>query len=158
MGGKSEALLKQFESKAREAIDILEQLSDEDWKKVTKAEQWSVGVTAHHLAGAFQSVSDAVNRIASGQPLGFTMDMVNEMNARHAKDFANCTKAETLELFKKGAKVVATVVGGLSDDQLAKRGTFGPGGPPITAEQLITMALIEHTNEHLGSIRKTVGK
>ncbi len=158
MGAKSEALVKQFEAKAQEALDTLDRLSEEDWKKITEGEQWSVGVTAHHLAGSFQPVSDAVKRIVAGQPLGFTMDTIHEMNAKHAKDFANCNKAETVDLLKKGTKSAAAVVRGLSDDQLAKSGTFGPGGPAFTAEQLITMALIEHVDEHLGSIRKTVGK
>jgi hypothetical protein len=31
------------------------------------------------------------------------------------------------------------------------------GVPPMTAEQLITLALLNHIDEHFGSIRKTVG-
>jgi hypothetical protein len=46
MGAKGEALAKQFEAKAQEAATVLEKLSDVDWKKVTEAEKWSVGVTA----------------------------------------------------------------------------------------------------------------
>jgi hypothetical protein len=29
--------------------------------------------------------------------------------------------------------------------------------PPMTAEQLITLGLVGHIDEHMGSIRKTVG-
>jgi hypothetical protein len=57
MGAKSETLAKQFEAKAREAMATLEQLSEADWKKVTAAEKWPVGVTAHHLAGALEPIS-----------------------------------------------------------------------------------------------------
>jgi len=32
------------------------------------------------------------------------------------------------------------------------------GAPPITAEQIITMGLLNHIDEHFGSIRKTVGR
>jgi len=83
----------------------LDQLSEADCKKVTAAEQWSVGVTAHHLAGALEPVSNIVKGIVAGQSLGnFTGDTLDEMNAKHAKDFANCTKAETIELHRKGAR------------------------------------------------------
>jgi hypothetical protein len=46
MGARSETLARQFEAKAREAAAVLEKLSDADWKKVTEAEGWTVGVTA----------------------------------------------------------------------------------------------------------------
>ena len=45
---------------------------------------------------------------------------------------------------------------GLSDEQLAKSGTVLTGNPPMSAEQVITGILINHIDEHLGSIRKTV--
>jgi hypothetical protein len=158
MGAKSEDLAKRFEAKAREALVTLEQLSEADWEKVTAAEQWSVGVTAHHLAGGLEAVSSIVKVIAAGQSLGnFTGDMLDQMNAQHAKDHANCTRAETIELHRKGAETAAAVVRGLSDEQLAKSGTVFTGMPPMTAEQLITRGLLDHIDEHFGSIRKTVG-
>jgi hypothetical protein len=83
--------------------------------------------------------------------------MLDEMNAKHAKDYAHCTKAETIELLKTGAAAAAAVVRGLSDDQLAKRGTVLTDAPPMTAEQLVNGALIAHIDEHFSSIRKTAG-
>ena len=158
MGAKSEALATQFEAKARDAMATLEQLSEADWKKVTAAEQWPVGVTAHHLAGALEPISGMIKAIVAGQPLGnFTGDLLDEMNAQHARDYANCTKAETIELHRKGVAAAAATIRGLSDDQLAKSGTVFTGMPPMTAEQLIISGLLDHTDEHFGSIRRTVG-
>ena len=37
---------RQFEGKTRDALATLEKLGDTDWKKVTAAEKWTVGVTA----------------------------------------------------------------------------------------------------------------
>jgi hypothetical protein len=88
----------------------------------------------------------------------FTMDMLDEMNARHAKEHANCTRAETLELHTKGTATAAAVVRGLSDEQLAKSGTVLTGNPPMTAEQVVTGILIHHIDDHFGSIRRTVGR
>ena len=50
MGTRSEALAKQFEAKVQEAVAVIEQLSEADWKQVTAAERWTVRVTAHHRA------------------------------------------------------------------------------------------------------------
>jgi hypothetical protein len=158
MGAKGEALAKQFETKAQEATAVLEKLSDADWKKVTAAEKWPVGVTAHHVAQSHEGIANIIKAVVAGQSMGnFTMDMLNEMNAKHAKDFANCTKAETLDLHKKGAAAAAAVVRGLSDDQLAKSATVLTGMPAMTAEQIVTNILINHINDHYGSIRKTIG-
>ena len=158
MGAKAEALARQFEAKAHEATAVLEKLRDTDWSKLTEAEKWSVGVTAHHVAGSHQPIADIIKTVAAGQSIpNFTMDVLHEMNAKHAKDFAGCTKAETIDLHKKGVAAAAAIVRGLSDDQLAKSGTVLTGAPPMTAEQVITGILIHHIDDHFGSIRKTVG-
>jgi Mycothiol maleylpyruvate isomerase N-terminal domain len=158
MGAKSEALAKQFEAKVQEAVAVIEKLSDVEWKKVTEAEHWTVGVTAHHLASAFEPVAGIVTTIVTGQSRGnFTRAMLDEMNARHAQEHANCTKAETIALLKRGAVTAAAVVRGLHDEQLATSGTVFTDAPPMTAEQLIISGLIGHIEAHVGSIRKTVG-
>lgn len=158
MAAKAEALATQFETKAREAAAVLAKLSDADWKKTTGSEQWTVAATAHHIAGSHEGIAGIVKAIASGQARPpFTMDMLHEMNAKHAGEHAGVTKAETIALHEKGAAAAAAVVRGLSDEQLAKSGTVLTGMPPMTAEQVVTNILIHHIDDHLGSIRKTVG-
>jgi hypothetical protein len=157
MGAKSEALAKQLEVKVREAMATLEKLGDGDWKKVTEVEKWPVGVTAHHVAGVLEPISKMVEAVVAGQSLDFTNEMLDKRNAKHAKDYANCTKAETIELLQKGAAIAAAVIRGRSDDQLAKSGIALADAPPMTAEQLITGGLLDHIDEHFRSIRKTVG-
>jgi len=156
---KGEALAKQFEAKAQEATTVLEKLTDADWKKVTTDEKWSVGVTAHHVAGSHEAIAGMIKTIASGgsMPPGFTMDALHAMNAKHANDFADVGRAETIELHKKGAAAAAAVVRSLSDEQLAKSGTVITGVPAMSAEQIVNNILINHIDSHFGSIRKTVG-
>ena len=158
MGATGEALAREFEAKAQEAARILEHLSDANWNKVTEAERWSVGVTAHHLAGSYDRVPDIAMGLAAGQSFGnFSRKMLDELNAQHAKDFAGCTKEETLALHRKAAAKAAAVVRGFSDEQLVKSGVLFTDAPPMTVEQLIRGGLIHHTDEHYGSIRKTIG-
>jgi hypothetical protein len=87
----------------------------------------------------------------------FTLEMLHEANARHARDHANATKAETVALHERGAAAAAAVVRGLSDDQLAKNATVLTGMPPMSVEQIITGILINHVDEHISSIRTAVG-
>jgi hypothetical protein len=158
MGARAEALAKKFEAKAQEATTVLERLSDADWKKVTAGEKWSVGVVAHHIAGSHEAIGGIIKSIAGGQALPpFTMDMLNEMNAQHAREHANCTRAETLALHKKGAAAAAAIVRGLDDASLGRTATVLGGMPPMSAEQAIEGILVNHVEDHLKSIRTAVG-
>ena len=124
MGAKGEALAKQFEAKAQEATAVLEKLSEVDWKKVTEAEKWSVGVTAHHVAGSHEGIAGIIKTVAAGQSMpNFTMDALHAMNAKHAQDFANVSKADTVALHKKNAAAAAALVRGLNDADLARSAT-----------------------------------
>jgi hypothetical protein len=158
MGARSENLAKQFEAKAAEATSVFEKLSDADWKKVTSAEKWPVGVTAHHIAVSHELIGGLVKSVASGQtgpPI--KMDDIHALNAKHAQDQANCTKSDTLALHKKGAAAAAAIVRGLNDADLDKSAAVLVGMPAMSAEQLTSGLLVGHIQEHLGSIRATVG-
>jgi hypothetical protein len=158
MGAKSEALAKQFEAKVQEATAVLEKLSEADWKKTTSGEKWTVGIVAHHVAGAHEGISGIIKTVAAGQSMPpFTMDALHEMNAKHAKEFAHATKAETVALHKKNAAAAAAVVRGLEDADLGRSGTVLTGVPAMTVEQIVTNILINHVDEHVRSIRATAG-
>jgi uncharacterized protein (TIGR03083 family) len=158
MAERAEKLAKQFEAKAQEATTAFEKLSDADWKKTTAAEKWTVGVVAHHVAGAHEAIANIVKTVASGQAMPhFTMAMLDDMNAKHAQEFANCTRADTIALHRKGAAGAAALVRGLGDAELDRSGTVLTGMPPMSAEQIVSGILINHVEEHLASIRATVG-
>ena len=158
MSARAETLAKQFEAQAAEMTTAIEKLTDVDWKKVTTAEKWPVGVTAHHVAGAHEPIAGIVKTVASGQAMPpFSMAALDEMNAKHAKDFAGCTKAETLALHQKGAASAAAMVRGLSDAELDRSGVLLTGMPNMTVQQIVEGVLINHVAEHLESIRATVG-
>jgi Mycothiol maleylpyruvate isomerase N-terminal domain len=158
MGARAEALAEKFEAKAQEATTVIERLSDADWKKVTAGEKWTVGVVAHHIAGSHEPIGGIVKGIASGQAMpGFTMEMLHDMNAQHAREHANCTKAETLDLHKKGAAAAAAIVRSLDDASLGRTAVVLTGMPAMSAEQAIDAILVNHVEEHLKSIRTAIG-
>ena len=158
MATKAETLAKQFEAKVQEATGVLERLSDADWTKTTSSEKWTVAVVAHHLAGAHEGIAGILKTVASGQSMpNFTMDMLHDMNAKHAKEHAMATKAETVGLHKKGAAAAAATLRGLSDAELGRSATVLTGMPPMSVEQIVGGILVHHIDEHLKSIKATVG-
>jgi hypothetical protein len=158
MAGRGEALAKKFEAKADEATAVFEKLSDADWKKVTTAEQWPVGVTAHHIASSHAGLSGVLKMLGDGKSPSIPLDAIHAGNAKHAQEFANCTKAETIALHKKNAAAAAAIVRGLSDAQLDNKGVVLQGIPPMSAADLAGGLLCGHVDEHLNSIRATVGQ
>jgi hypothetical protein len=158
MAAKAEALATQFEAKVQEATAVLERLTDADWQKTTSGEKWTVGVVAHHVAGSHEGIAGIIKSVASGQSMGnFTMEMLHEMNAKHAKEHARASRAETVALHKKGAAAAAAVVRGLSDADLGKSATVLAGMPAMSVEQIVNTILINHVNDHFASIKATVG-
>jgi hypothetical protein len=158
MGTKGEAFAEQFEAKVEEATALLEKLTDADWKRTTAAEKWTVAATAHHVAATYEPITHIIKTIAAGKTLPhFTRQMLDEMNAQHAKEFAGCTKQDTITLHQKGAATAAAAVRGLSDAELAKTGTVFTGVPLMSAEDMVKGALLGHIDEHFTSIRKTIG-
>jgi hypothetical protein len=158
MGARGEALAKQFETKANEATAALEGLSDADWKRVTAAEKWSVGVVAHHVASSHQGLSGLIKMLADGKPgPNISMDVIHAGNAKHAQEFGNVSKADTLALHKTNAAAAAATLRSIADADFDRSGTVLNGMPPMSAGQLAGGLLCSHVDEHLGSIRATVG-
>jgi hypothetical protein len=110
------------------------------------------------MAGAHEPILGLVKAVAGGQKsTTFTMDMIHATNAQHAKDFASCTRAETLALHRKGAAAAAAGVRGLSDTELDQTGAVLAGMPAMSTQQVIEAILINHMKDHLASIRATAG-
>jgi uncharacterized protein (TIGR03083 family) len=150
MSERARALADRFEQANRELIATVEGLSDAQWKAKTASEGWSVGVVAHHVAGGHMGISGAVQKIANGE--SFQLPNFDKMNAEHAIQFANTTKAETLALLRQNAAAAAAIVRGLGDAQLDRVG----GSLGMSAAQAIERILIGHVHDHHASIKKTI--
>jgi hypothetical protein len=158
MGARGETFAKQFEAKAQEVTAAIERLSDADWKRMTAAEKWPVGVVAHHVASSHQGICGLIKMLADGKPgPNIPMDAIHAGNAKHAQEFANVTKADTLALHKTNAAAAAGILRGIADTEFDRSGTVLNGLPAMSAGQLAGGLLCSHVDEHLGSIRATVG-
>ena len=155
MGSRVEELAKRFEQTNEEVIAAVQSSSDEQWRNTCSGEQWSVGVTAHHIGTSHVPVAGVVRALATGQPVPpLTAEMLDAGNAEHAQQFADCTKEETVELLRRSGREAVDMLRGLGDEQL-DNGAELPilGGQRVSAGQFAEMVLIGHPKDHLESIR-----
>lgn len=158
MGARGDALGSQLEQVNDELIRTIEGCSEQQWRATCAGEQWSVAVTAHHVASVQELLAGIVQSLGNGQPVPpVTMEMIDQGNAAHAQQFANCTKEETIGLLRSSGTAGAGILRGLSDQQL-ETGTEMPlmGGRRVTAGQFAEMVLIGHPRGHLESIRASI--
>jgi len=128
-------------------------VAPENWyrlERVTAAERWTVGVTAHHLAGGGGG-GRIVTGIVSGGPSRGNSLSISLYETAQACEGARRLHAETLALFQKGAATRPR--GRLAEDyQLSKSGTVFTDVPPDPS--VSSCWACSATSRHMGSIRK----
>lgn len=155
---RAQALTQQFTAVNNEVIALVEQTSAADWQKTCAGEQWSVGVTARHLASGYRPIGGLIAAVATGQPLPpITRAMIDQGNAQHAQEHANCTKAEVLDLLRNESAAAVQMISGLSDELFDNTATGEAFGGTVSAQQIAEYILIAHTGQHLASLKATVG-
>lgn len=127
----------------------------------TTADEWSVGVTAHHILGHLV-VAQLARSIADGAPLAFVdspPEALHEGNAAHAREFAGVTQDDVLLELKAAGPDAVTLVRGFSDSDLdAKAALRFLGGGEVSARQLLEGALLGGIAEHMAHIQAAVGQ
>ena len=154
---RANQLAAQFAAVNDEILDAIANATPEQWQRVTESEHWPAGVVAHHVA--------EVERFFTGVIAGFSDDEaapvelrgadVEVNNARHAAEFANVGRAETLAALRANGAALAGRIRDLDDDQLARVSVVFDG-QELTAEQIVRSAVIAHFQEHLGSLRQAL--
>ena len=154
MSERAQELAARFEKANDEFIAIVQGCTDEQWHTSVPDDGRSVALVAHHVAGAYRAIASWVRMIAEGQPLPpMTQEMIDEGNAQFAAQRPNPTRQETVDLLRRNGERAASLVRGLSDEQLDRTGStplFGPN--PLSAEQVIRGTLLGHLRGHRRSI------
>lgn len=158
MSERAEALASRFEAANNEFIATIEGCTDAQWHMKCPDEDRPVGVVAHHVAGAQRAAAGWMRVVAEGQPLPpLTMELIDQLNARHAERHSTIGKDETVALLRQNGQETAALIRALSDVELDRTSSaplFGPN--PVSAEQIITHVLIAHIKGHLRSIRQAL--
>lgn len=152
-----QALAARFAAFNQQLIDFVAQCGEADWRKVTKAEGWPVGVTAHHVGATHYPLIAWVQLMVEGQALPpVTMAIVDEMNRQHAETHTNCTPAEVLEILRRDGDQALAYLQTINDADLERQGYFPVFGVELSAGQLFAAVFIDYADQHLASMKATV--
>jgi hypothetical protein len=158
MSQRTIELVARFTGFKNEFIAFVDNCSDEDWQKMCSGEGWTVGVVAHHVAAGHFGAIDLARMIVAGEAMPeITMEAIDQMNAQHAKEHANCTTEEVLGLLRKNGSAFASYLEGLSEADLARTGYLALIGGDVSAQQLIEMVILQSGGEHFDSMKAATG-
>lgn len=156
MSQRAKDLSRRIQSFSNEIIAFVENMDDKDWSKTTEWEQWPVGTAARHLGTHF-AITQLAEMMIKGEDLPqMTMEQINAMSEKDAREHLDCTKAEALDQLREKSAGMVTFVSGLSDEALDCKGRMQALGGEVTVEQLLDFILFQSGGQHLASIRKAV--
>ena len=161
MSKRAAALADRIEEGAATLAAFAEGLSDTEWRTpVSATDRRSVGIIVHHVATVYPVEIDLVRAIASGKAVSeVTWEVVAQLNARHAQEQAEVTKADALELLRRNSREAADAVRAFTAEQLDRAAPFSLSfGAPVTAQFVIEDHPLRHSWHHLARIRKAVGR
>ena len=160
MSKRAEALAERIAQGHRELIAFVETLSEAEWRAYSPNEDRTVGVLVHHVASMLPPELDLVKILASGQPItGVTPEMVDQMNAEHAREHAHCAKEETIAILRRNSALLVSAIRELSDEELDQAAPVSlHSDAPLTAQYFIEEHPLRHAYDHLVSIRAAVSQ
>jgi hypothetical protein len=162
MSRRAESLADRIEEGAAGLAAFAEGLSEAQWRTPmsgTGKDRRSVGVIVHHVASVYPVEIDLARAIASGKAVtDVTWEAVAGMNAKHASDQADVTKAAALELLRRNSRQAAAAVRAFTDDELDRAAPFSLSfGAPVTAQFVVEDHALRHSWHHLARIRTALG-
>jgi hypothetical protein len=156
---RAEALAARVEKGAAELATFAEGLSEKEWRTPVRDGR-PVGVCVHHVASVYPIEIQLAQGIASGNAItDVTWEAVADMNAKHAAEFANVSKADAVDLLRRNSKEAATAVRSFTDTQLETAAPFSLSfGAPVTAQFVLEDHAVRHSWHHLARIKSALGK
>ena len=161
MSRRAESLAARIEEGAAGLAAFAEGLSETEWRTpVSSSDRRSIGVIVHHVASVYPIEIEVARAIASGKAItDVTWEVVAQLNATHARDQAEVTKAAALELLRRNNREAAAAVRAFTDDELDRAAPFSLSfGAPVTAQFVIEDHALRHSWHHLARIRQALKK
>jgi len=159
---RSESLADQFEAAVENFIGVVESLTNDQWRMRGRNtpgmrindedEARPLGVIAHHVAVNQKVIMGRIQAVLHDEPTP-PADF-KQINARHANEYADTTKAEVVSLLRASSSQIAKDLRAIPDAKLDMAREVPSG--KMTVEQRIERVLIGHLKGHQGSIEATI--
>jgi hypothetical protein len=156
-------LADQFEAAQEGFIRVVEALTSDQWRMRGRNtpgqrindedEARPLGIIAHHVAVNQNVIMGRIQAVLHDSPT--PPANFKEINAKHANEYADTTKAEVLTLLRGTGSQIAKDLRAIPDEKLDKAREL-PSGGTMTVQQRIELVLIGHVTSHQGSIEATI--
>ena len=155
MSRRADALADRLEQGANALISLAAGLSDEELQVRIPGDGRTVGVIVHHVGNMYPIEIQLAQALASGNPIaGVSWDDVHAINAKHAKEFDQVTKAEAIEFLRTNSTAAAAAIRKLSDEELDRANTVSLNSDaPLTCQFFIEDHAMRHSYHHTAKIR-----
>jgi hypothetical protein len=155
---KSTLLAERLENGARALAEFASTLTDAEWQTQLLEDRRSVGVVVHHVASMYPLEIQIAQTAAAGRPIaGVTMKDVHAINAKHAAEHADVTKAEALDLLRRNSAAAAEAIRALTDEELDRAVPVSLNDDaPLTCQFVLEDHAVRHSYHHLATIRAAV--
>ena len=161
MSHRAEALAARIEEGAAGLAAFAEGLTEAEWSTVVSAtDRRTVGQIVNHVALVYPIEVDLARAIAGGNAVtDVTWEVVAGLNATHAGDHAQVSKAAALDLLRQNSRQAAEAVRAFSDADLDRAAPFSLSfGAPVTAQFVLEDHAVRHSWHHLARLRSVVGR
>ena len=154
------ALADRLESGARSLMALAEKMTDAEWQTRIPGDGRKVGVVVHHVASMYPLEIQLAQALAEGKPIaGVTWDDVHALNAKHAADHDQVTRAEAIALLRSNSAAAATAVCGFTEEQLDRAAPVSLNSDaPLTCQFFVEDHALRHSYHHLARIRSALGR
>ncbi len=105
---------------ARERIiGFVSGCSDEQWASAPlDGDPRPVAVVVDHVAHAYEYLAGWISQFVAGQPVEVNSDVVDALNAQHARDATAVSRTEATEHLRRSGAAISVLVAGLSPADL----------------------------------------
>ena len=160
MNTRAKALADRLERGVSALSTFASALTTAEWKTPVPNDGRSVGVVVHHVASVFPTEIQLAQILASGKPVtGVTTADIHAMNAAHAIDNGEVTKADALLLLARNGSAAADAIRAMSDAELDRAAPASLyEDAPITTQFMLEDHAVRHSYHHLKLLRQALGR
>ena len=158
MSKRSEALANRLEQGAAALANFAAGLTEQEWEIRTPKDGRKIGVIVNHVASVYPVEIELAQTIARGEVVtGVTAEVINKMNAEHAKENDRVTKEQTLELLRQNSATAAAAIRALSDEELDQAVSVSLyGGATLTCQFVLEDHAVRHSYHHLARLQSAL--
>ena len=160
MTRRTDALADRLEQGAQGLAALAASLTDAEWRTRLPGDGRTVGVVVHHVASMYPLEIELALGLAEGQAIaGVTWDAIHQINATHAREHADTTREEAIELLRRNSELASAAIRGLQDAQLDRAAPISLNADaPLTCQFFLEDHPVRHSYHHTAAIRRALAQ